>query len=190
MISSRPGEPRTSIPHPSLRAAATAIVMSSRMELCIVRQAYSAALLRCSLLTPPGSASAGVSGWHLLVLIARVYHYFDKLLCFRARVALEGRCCRMRRARRSTLLAACKTLEIRYAVERTPRFRVERVMITKPKNLRNPEQARAPRLLLGRQRRARQDVLLNQPSERVALAQFGVQRHGDLAQGLAEGPIT
>jgi len=60
----------------------------------------------------------------------------------------------------------------------------------KTKNLRNPEQPRVPRLLLRRERRAWQDVLLDQPSKGVALAQFGIQRHGDLAQGLAEGPVA
>ena len=109
---------------------------------------------------------------------------------------LLRKCCPMPEAEpvelRSALL--CKTLASTDAIEQTPtphRWRGKwHRESQKTKNLRNPEQPRGPRLCFGRERRARQDVLLDEPPKGVALAQFGVQRHGDLAQGLAEGPIT
>ena len=88
------------------------------------------------------------------------------------------------------LLAPCKTLGNKACAARRRADVKTQQRITKNQNLRHPEQPRVPRLGFGRERRARQDVLLDQPSKGVALAQFGVQRHGDLAQGLAEGPIT
>ena len=90
----------------------------------------------------------------------------------------------------TALLAACKTLAKCNTVEQTRRWRGTWHRDHKKPKLRNSEQPRAPSLIFGRQRRAWQDVLLDEPSKGVALAQFGVQRHGDLAQGLAEGSIS
>ena len=153
-------------------AAAVAIVVSSRMELCIA-QCLTARRLASESVKSLACSNSSMD-----------YYVSDRL------ASLGSRCCRMRRARRSTLLAACKTLECQQNANAASMAWDMAQRITKNQNLRNPEQPGLPRLGFGRQRRARQDVLLDQPSERVALAQFGVQRHGYLPQGLAEGPVA